>query len=99
MARIAQREAMRRVSASTGLGPGSDLEEPDVRALDAMDSALTGVDVRRVLLTLSLEDRQILEMRYRSDMTQSAVAARLGLPEGTVKVRLHRLRKLLQDRF
>lgn len=44
-----------------------------------------------------LEDaeRQLLELRYREDMTQPAIASHLGVPEGTVKVRLHRARKKL----
>jgi len=37
-------------------------------------------------------------MRYDLDLTQVEIAARLGLPEGTVKVRLHRAQaKLRRD--
>ena len=36
------------------------------------------------------------EMRYQEDLTQAAIAARLGIPEGTVKVRLHRARNKLR---
>jgi RNA polymerase sigma-70 factor (ECF subfamily) len=35
-------------------------------------------------------------MRYGEDLTQESVARRLGIPEGTVKVRLHRLRARLR---
>jgi len=42
--------------------------------------------------------RELLRMRYDLDLTQVEIAARLGLPEGTVKVRLHRARaKLRRD--
>jgi RNA polymerase sigma factor (sigma-70 family) len=45
----------------------------------------------------SLErDRQLLMLRYGEDLTQQAIARRLGLPDGTVKVRLHRLRHKLR---
>ena len=54
------------------------------------------VDIRRVLEALSPEDRRLLELRYTDDLTQPAVAAALGVPEGTVKVRLHRLRSRLR---
>ena len=35
-------------------------------------------------------------MRYQEDLTQGAIALRLGIPEGTVKVRLHRVRAKLR---
>jgi RNA polymerase sigma-70 factor (ECF subfamily) len=35
-------------------------------------------------------------MRYAEDLTQGAIARRLGIPEGTVKVRLHRARAKLR---
>jgi RNA polymerase sigma-70 factor (ECF subfamily) len=35
-------------------------------------------------------------MRYGEDLTQAEVARRLGVPEGTVKVRLHRARRRLR---
>jgi RNA polymerase sigma-70 factor (ECF subfamily) len=34
-------------------------------------------------------------LRYESDLAHPAIAAALGMPEGTVKVRLHRIRKRL----
>lgn len=54
------------------------------------------VDVGRALDDLSAEDRRLLELRYGYDLTQPRVAAQLGIPEGTVKVRLHRLRTRLR---
>lgn len=64
------------------------------------DSNLAGiperVDVDRALQELSHDDRRLLELRYNHDLTQPAVAAELGIPEGTVKVRLHRLRSRLR---
>jgi len=54
------------------------------------------VDVGRVLGDLCEEDRRLLELRYSHDLTQPLVAAQLGIPEGTVKVRLHRLRTRLR---
>ncbi len=38
-------------------------------------------------------------MRYEEDLTQPAIAARLGIPEGTVKVQLHRARLKLRRAY
>jgi RNA polymerase sigma-70 factor (ECF subfamily) len=73
----------------------------------AEDDALAGTTVRltveQALARLADTDRRVLRLRYADDLTQAEVARRLGLPEGTVKVRLHRargrLRALLEDRL
>jgi RNA polymerase sigma-70 factor, ECF subfamily len=54
------------------------------------------VDLLRALTELPEGDRRLLQMRYEEDLTQASVAIRLGIPEGTVKVRLHRLRARLR---
>jgi RNA polymerase sigma-70 factor (ECF subfamily) len=41
-------------------------------------------------------DRALVWLRYEDDLTQPVIAERLGMPEGTVKVRLHRLRAVLR---
>lgn len=56
-------------------------------------------DVQAALRQLSAPDRELLEMRYGDDLTQSTIARRLGIPEGTVKVRLHRARNKLRRAF
>jgi RNA polymerase sigma-70 factor (ECF subfamily) len=56
-------------------------------------------DLRAALKVLSEKDRQLLELRYSEDLTQSAIAHRLGIPEGTVKVRLHRARNKLRRAY
>jgi RNA polymerase sigma-70 factor, ECF subfamily len=59
----------------------------------ALPEALQVVDL---LATLRPADRQLVWLRYLEDITQANVARRLGVPEGTVKVRLHRVRKHLR---
>jgi len=49
-------------------------------------------DLHAALAKLDESDRLLLRLRYAEDLTQQAIARRLGLPDGTVKVRLHRLR-------
>jgi RNA polymerase sigma-70 factor, ECF subfamily len=53
-------------------------------------------DLHAALGRLSDRDRQLLLLRYDEDLTQAAIASRLGIPEGTVKVRLHRARDKLR---
>jgi RNA polymerase sigma-70 factor, ECF subfamily len=56
-------------------------------------------DLHAALQRLSDRDRQLLKLRYTEDLTQSAIAQRLGIPEGTVKVRLHRARNKLRKAY
>jgi RNA polymerase sigma-70 factor (ECF subfamily) len=56
-------------------------------------------DLHAALKRLSERDRRLLEMRYQEDLTQAAIARRLGIPEGTVKVRLHRARDKLRRAY
>jgi RNA polymerase sigma-70 factor (ECF subfamily) len=56
-------------------------------------------DLHAALGRLPDKDRQLLYLRYDEDLTQAAIASRLGIPEGTVKVRLHRARDKLRRAF
>jgi RNA polymerase sigma-70 factor, ECF subfamily len=56
-------------------------------------------DLHAALERLTERDRRLLEMRYEEDLTQAAIARRLGIPEGTVKVRLHRARDKLRRAY
>lgn len=52
--------------------------------------------VLEALQEMSGEDRELLVGRYWLDLTHAQLAHRLSIPEGTAKVRLHRLRKRLR---
>jgi RNA polymerase sigma-70 factor (ECF subfamily) len=67
----------------------------DVRAADQIASAPERLTVQGALARLSPADRKLLTLRYEEDLTQIEIANRMGWPEGTVKVRLHRLRRRL----
>ncbi len=60
-------------------------------------STVERADLQAILESLGEDDRQLLRLRYTEDLTQQAIARRLGLPDGTVKVRLHRLRLKLRQ--
>lgn len=79
----------------------SELSEPGDAELSALDGGLEAlpdvVAVRHALGMLSRSDRGLVTMRYERDMTTRQIAAVTGIPEGTVKVRLHRLRARLRE--
>jgi RNA polymerase sigma-70 factor (ECF subfamily) len=52
--------------------------------------------VQQALSALTLEERRLIDLRYKDDLAQPAIASILGMPEGTVKVKLHRLRQRLR---
>jgi RNA polymerase sigma-70 factor, ECF subfamily len=62
--------------------------------LDSVDQILSGLMVREAVDSLSPAHRQVI-MLAEAGLTQSQIAARLGLPLGTVKTRtFHALRAL-----
>ncbi len=81
---------------------------PEVSAsIEALDGAeddrvvatVERADLQAALRQLSARDRLLLAMRYGEDLTQPAIARRLGIPENTVKVRLHRARDRLRRAY
>jgi RNA polymerase sigma-70 factor (ECF subfamily) len=56
---------------------------PDERA----EQAWTGFEVHRALERLSAREREVIVLAYWSELSQSEVAERLGIPLGTVKTR------------
>ena len=68
--------------------PGDGLEREERRAR-----------VREALATLSADDRMLVVMKDVEDLGIAEIAATTGLPEGTVKSRLHRAREKLARRL
>jgi RNA polymerase sigma-70 factor (ECF subfamily) len=84
---------------------GRDGDSFDPHALDAIlgadtaDPAETATDrvwLATAIARFSAPDQRLLRMRYERDLTTAQIAKRLGTPEGTVKIRLHRLRTRLR---
>lgn len=69
----------------------------DVEAAEAEECLLLRMEVEQAVGCLSVADRQLLALRYERDLSQPEVARMLGIPEGTVKIRLHRLRGRLRE--
>lgn len=93
---ITRREASRRLAARDEQASEHVVERDDGNE-DVLDVLARRVDIERALRPLSDQDRRLLWLRYGADLTQPATAAALAIPEGTVKVRLHRLRRRLRD--
>jgi RNA polymerase sigma-70 factor (ECF subfamily) len=96
---IARREALRLLERDIGrlelpleVEVAANIPDPDTpleRVIDriALNAAMAG---------LPTIDRVLVRLRYGYDLTQSRVAEILRLPEGTAKVRLHRVRARLR---
>jgi len=76
--------------------PVADIEAKEGVEDERLVSTVERADLHAALDRLDERDRQLLHLRYDEDLTQQAIARRLGLPDGTVKVRLHRLRHKLR---
>jgi RNA polymerase sigma-70 factor (ECF subfamily) len=89
--RLIGRKARRRtIELFESASPESDREDDEVAG------TAVRITVEQALGTLADSDQSVLRLRYSEDLTQVEVAHRLGLPEGTVKVRLHRARRRLR---
>ncbi len=88
---------LRRRAASRPLG-GPGLDEgrgADQLADEPFERLVEGLEVRAAMSALSPKHRETLELAYDEDLSQSQIAARLGIPLGTVKTRAyHALRAL-----
>jgi RNA polymerase sigma-70 factor, ECF subfamily len=80
---------------------GATLTVLDDQTADAEHDPVTSLAVHAALTRLPLTEREVLELAYFEDMTQTRIAERLRLPLGTVKTRtrsgLHRLAGFLED--
>jgi RNA polymerase sigma-70 factor (ECF subfamily) len=95
MLAITRREAWRTrpEAAEVPLDEWSDAERARFEDAEALAERL---DLRAAIADLDEEERHLLELRYMEDLTQPRVAQRLGIPEGTAKVRLYRARNHLR---
>lgn len=73
-----------------GAGPGQGPEA-------AAEAAEARLAVDRALGDMPEEERIVIELAYREELSQSEIAARLGWPLGTVKTRTRRALVRLRD--
>lgn len=73
----------------------SETEAEGAAGNEAYEHLLLRLAVGEALAELSPAHREVLELAYSEDLTQSQIAERLGIPLGTVKTRaMHALRAL-----
>jgi RNA polymerase sigma-70 factor (ECF subfamily) len=94
LARISQREAMRLAARRREAALPDELAG-DATALES--DPLERLAVQAAVAHLAPLDRRLIELRYEHDQTYERIAELTSLPEGTVKVRLHRARHRLRD--
>jgi RNA polymerase sigma-70 factor (ECF subfamily) len=71
-------------------------ESPEPEPIDELASGShLSLEIRSAVRALAPLDRELVFQRYWSDMRQADIARGAGMPEGTVKVRLHRARSAL----
>jgi RNA polymerase sigma-70 factor (ECF subfamily) len=92
---ITRNEAFRRLGRPALASDHALAELPDRRASDEPDRVIDRVDVGRALACLAPDERVLIALRYSRDWSQPEIARALDIPEGTAKVRLHRVRKRL----
>jgi RNA polymerase sigma-70 factor (ECF subfamily) len=98
LATIVRNEAFRQ-HARVRPDPTDKIERHEGAEDEHVVATVERADLHAALKRLSERDRLLLEMRYQEDLTQAAIAQKLGIPEGTVKVRLHRARNKLRRAY
>ena len=91
---IARNEALRQQSRSRTHEPLP--EDETGSAVGPEELLVDRIDVTQALQRLRREDRTLVVLRYQMDLTDVAIAERLGIAQSTVRVRLHRLKKELR---
>jgi RNA polymerase sigma-70 factor (ECF subfamily) len=100
LAQITRREVFRLVTRESGTRQGATLgEAPDRTSMidERLEAVENRADLVRALDGLNRVDRRLVSLRYQHDMTYKSAAEALGMPEGTAKVRLHRIHKKLSS--
>lgn len=98
LATIVRNEAFRHYSRPRP-DPTDDLELYEGSEDQMVVSTGERADLQAALEGLSEREQMLISLRYVEDLTQPAIAAKLGIPEGTVKVQLHRARLKLRQAY
>jgi RNA polymerase sigma-70 factor, ECF subfamily len=98
LATIVRNEAFRHHSRPRP-APTDEVEQLEGHEDELVLSTVDRADMQAALDRLSERERVLLTLRYEDDLTQPAIARKLGIPEGTVKVQLHRARVKLRRAY
>lgn len=79
---------------------GEDLPGPDGSSpLEVLERQERDQELHQAIAALPADYRSVVVLRYLQELSYEDVAQALGLPLGTVKIRLFRAKKLLQRRL
>jgi RNA polymerase sigma-70 factor, ECF subfamily len=86
---------LRAMARSAGDAPGTESSH-DSRVADRVDAAARAAELAAALAELSEGDRDVLLLTSWAGLDTAEVADALGIPAGTVRSRLHQVRKWLR---
>jgi RNA polymerase sigma factor (sigma-70 family) len=87
--------ALQATARSAGHAPGAEASH-DTRVADRLDAAAMAAQLAGALASLSEGDRDVLLLTSWAGLDSTEVADALNIPVGTVRSRLHRVRKWLR---
>ena len=76
-----------------------EVEDPGVNLEERMEASSQHQLIEGVLASLPSLYREILVLRHQQELSYQEIAQSLGIPEGTVKVRLFRARDLMRQKL
>jgi RNA polymerase sigma-70 factor (ECF subfamily) len=76
-------------------GPIAELDTAEGMEDEELAAVAARLELGEAISHLDGAERLLLGLRYGRDLTQPAISRLLNMPEGTVKVRLHRAREKL----
>ena len=76
-----------------------EIADEGLGADEMLDREYSAEEIRKVLVLIKEQNREIVEMRYFDQLEMSEIAERLGKTEGAVRVQLHRAVEELRDHF
>lgn len=94
---IARRCIAPYVAARRELATPAAIDEAVAPGADLSDRAVTKLAVRQAVGTLSERDRELVALRFGSDLTCRQIGEMLGLKTNAVEVALHRALARLED--
>lgn len=92
------REKRRPANGSEAMGSwGSEAGRPESGVSRAEMGVVSRDALQRALMSLSLEQREVMILFHQQDWPIWLISEHLGMPEGTVKSHLHRGRRRLRE--
>jgi len=95
---VARYRAIGRSSGTAAVSMSGSADELD-RTVSRVDAQALGPNLAAALADLKARDREVLLLIAWGDLSYAEVAAVLEIPVGTVRSRLHRARRRLQERL